>query len=226
MTLVVGVNLGYYAMLAADSRITWFDPGKPVSVDDNAEKVFKTSIGLASGSGLIRPVFGLIDALKDRSQILSDPAEMTQFMQGFWGPHGFWSTAKVDDERVGSWARRIGWIFTSVERGEVHLRYYHSERRFEPIDVPRRFPATLLPVDVTAKESESHELRLKANLRKALKAESVDRTLDQNLAAFARFFKKMSTISKVLGPGIQVGYQTGDGEVELTDVMPLSELPD
>ena len=39
MTLVVGLNLGYYAMMAADSRATWFEEGKPERVDENVKKV-------------------------------------------------------------------------------------------------------------------------------------------------------------------------------------------
>lgn len=52
MTLVVGANLGYYAMLAADSRITYYEEGKPERIDDCAKKVFQTPVGLASGAGI------------------------------------------------------------------------------------------------------------------------------------------------------------------------------
>ena len=59
MTLVVGVNLGAYALVAADSRETLYtNETSETTFDDTLQKVRRTPVGLASGSGITRAVFG------------------------------------------------------------------------------------------------------------------------------------------------------------------------
>lgn len=123
-------------------------------------------------------------------------------------------------------AQRVGWIFTSVERSTTHVHLYQSDYEFDPIDGPQCAPLALLPIDVNGSQSEPHERQLMAWLRPARGPKDFDKNLDHNLAAFARFFKAIGKISTVLGPGIQVGVQTWEGDVELSEVMLLSGFPD
>jgi hypothetical protein len=62
MTIAIGINLGRYVILAADTRTTYYPPfGKPLFRDDS-EKIQKTGIGLITGAGLI----SLLDPVKTR----------------------------------------------------------------------------------------------------------------------------------------------------------------
>ncbi len=224
MTMVVGVNLGCYVILAAESRSIWWESGKPERIDDRTSKVFVTGCGLASGSGIIQAVFGLISAVKDRPEVVGDPSELSLFMQGFMGPSGFLSTAKIDDPRAIPAAQRTGWLFTSVETQRVHVRLYHSDHNFVPRELPGSAPLVLLPIDVTPQQSMPHEMRLCRSLRPAKTAREIDGTLDRNLSVLAEFFRAIRAMSSALGPASQVGYQTTNGEVELTDLMDLDDL--
>jgi hypothetical protein len=224
MTLVVGVNLGYYALVASDSRITWFEEDGSERVDDNAKKVIQTPIGLAAGSGLILVVDNVISELSARPDDLAQPAAVAQYMREFLG--GFLSTAtpRVQDERAKPLLDTVGWALSSVERRAVHVRLYHSSLNFKPIDAPVRRPATLLPIDVTRPQTDPLEAVLMSRLRRAKTAAAFEETLDANLRALVDFYKSVRRISEVLGPAIQVGCQTVDGEVELGDLMPLADF--
>jgi len=77
---------------------------------------------------------------------------------------------------------------------------------------------------MTAEQSLPAELELKRRLRICRHARDVDRTLDHNIKVIADYFVRQSQVSKVLGTGIQVGYQTRGGTIERTDIMLLSDL--
>lgn len=225
MTLVVGANLGAYSLLAADDRITWFDrPDAPPRIEDDVPKVLRTSVGLASGSGVWQIVDGVIRTFVDDPRHLDTPEGVTEFLQGFMGPAGFFSTARIGDERVRAMAHRVGWMFTSVEANRSHLRFYHSDCDFVPLEPPPRMPAVLLPMDVTPQQSVQHERVMMNAFRVAKEATEIDASLEHNMRVLVRFFRSIVSISKVLGQGIQLGYQTVAGEVELTKVLPLADL--
>lgn len=51
MTIAIGLNLGSYAILAADTRTTYYLDGRPFLYDDSTPKVQRTTIGLITGAG-------------------------------------------------------------------------------------------------------------------------------------------------------------------------------
>src|SRR5262245_48045794 len=51
MTMVVGFNLGYYALVLADTRVTYLSRRGPSTFQDGRKKVRLTRMGLVSGAG-------------------------------------------------------------------------------------------------------------------------------------------------------------------------------
>ena len=62
MTLVVGFNMGKYALIASDTRVCYYLPNGEVDYSDDREKLQATSMGLISGAGLVN----LLEPVKDR----------------------------------------------------------------------------------------------------------------------------------------------------------------
>jgi hypothetical protein len=53
VTLLVGINLGSYVVMGADTRVSWYTPDGEFRFHDEGEKIQKTDIGLITGAGLI-----------------------------------------------------------------------------------------------------------------------------------------------------------------------------
>jgi len=62
MTAIVGMNLGDYVIIAADSRLTYYPPTRPSFFRDDKLKVKEVRSGLATGAGL----GNLIDSVNER----------------------------------------------------------------------------------------------------------------------------------------------------------------
>lgn len=62
MTLIIGMNFGSYALLAADARTCYYPPGQPTRFKDDTAKVRLTQLGLVAGTGLV----SFIDAVAER----------------------------------------------------------------------------------------------------------------------------------------------------------------
>jgi len=145
VTLVVGVILGSYAMIAADSRETLFHPdqSEPTTKED-FEKVIETPAGLAAGHGLTTVVFPVIEELSKHPTEMTDPTEIAQYMRDFHG--GFLPTARANPAYtpVRTLLDQVGWLVSSVEGGRVQLRMYHSTHEFEPMWYEEGVPGSLL----------------------------------------------------------------------------------
>jgi hypothetical protein len=46
VTLIVGVNLGEYVLLAADARVVYYPPEQPMRYRDDTEKIQLTRLGI------------------------------------------------------------------------------------------------------------------------------------------------------------------------------------
>ena len=62
MTLILGANIGKYVLLAADTRVTWYPPDRPVFYTDDHTKIRMTKFGIIAGAGYVP----LLDRVKQR----------------------------------------------------------------------------------------------------------------------------------------------------------------
>jgi hypothetical protein len=61
MTLIVGFNLGSYALVGADIRVSWY-PNDQLCFRDDERKIRCIEMGLITGAGLVE----LLDPEKER----------------------------------------------------------------------------------------------------------------------------------------------------------------
>ena len=62
MTMVVGMHLGRYVLIVADTRITYHPAEEQTRYEDGRTKIYRTKLGLVSGAGGV----GLLDAVRLR----------------------------------------------------------------------------------------------------------------------------------------------------------------
>lgn len=117
MTLVVGFNFGPYALVAADTRVSYYPPSGPRCEDDH-RKIVRTPLGgLATGAGMI----ALLDPVKARltgdvacvDDILRAIAETREAVEARY-PN--------PDARVAEALETTAWMFTYVTAIDGALR--------------------------------------------------------------------------------------------------------
>lgn len=117
MTMAVGFHLGGYVMLAADTRVTGYLFGVPISCQDDQEKVHRTGIGLITGAGYCP----LLEAVRDRfksmgegnsNDIIRIIREEREKQRAQLALAGLISSKSVD----------TGWIFTYLTAADGKLK--------------------------------------------------------------------------------------------------------
>lgn len=85
MTIKVGINLGEYAILAADTRVSFISGDYLLSFRDDAEKIQKTKIGLITGAGYV----DLLNDVKDYLSIneITHTSEIEEAIRKFRGKY-------------------------------------------------------------------------------------------------------------------------------------------
>jgi hypothetical protein len=222
VTLVVGISVGYYAIVAADSRAHFFGHDGSTTIDDAIEKVRETPHGLASGAGSLEATFGSIQGICDEEpERLRDPHRVGEYLANFWGAFTHARDQWVTDERGRGTYVRNGWVFTRRVDEEVLIWMNHTDQQCAPTQVAHGIPVALLPNDMTAMDSEPLERDLMRSVRRCRGEHDVDRTLEYNIRCVAKLMKRASGISQVLGPGIQIGLHFAEGTIDLLPIEPL-----
>jgi hypothetical protein len=109
MTLIVGLNLGSYVLLGADTRVVSYPNGQ-LRFRDDAEKIRFTSAGIITGAGLC----DLLDPVKERlaneeirstNRIIEIIREKREGLEGW-----HW----LEDDRIREALNKTAWMLTYV----------------------------------------------------------------------------------------------------------------
>ena len=221
MTLILGLHLGSWSMVAADTREVRFNPPdfEPEIGNDACKKVAQTLDGLIAGSGILQVVYPINEwlgreAVDDTDSIVSEMKRVADVVIG----------GMPDVGELKKAAQRTGSVRSSPRGREVKLEMFQSDQGYWPLDINVGFPITLLPVDTTLADFEPSLYALKAKLRPERGLKNLNASLEYHLGLVAKFMREATTISSVLSDSIQVGYHTRDREVEVMDIMPLSDF--
>lgn len=121
MTIAIGLHLGSYVMLVADTRTTNYLFGQPTQFRDDSEKIHRTGFGLLTGAGYCP----LLDGLEGRFAALSNGGSTNDLLR----------IAREERARLepqmrmarllsGKVVDNTGWIFTYLTEadGDFKLR--------------------------------------------------------------------------------------------------------
>jgi hypothetical protein len=108
MTLLVGINLGSYVVLGADSRVSWYD-GNKFRFRDEEEKIQRTNLGLVTGAGLK----DLLDPVKEHlatDREINHTNQLEVMMRE--ARDRFKSEEEYSDDRVAEALDTTCWLFS------------------------------------------------------------------------------------------------------------------
>jgi hypothetical protein len=123
MTILAGVDLGEYALFAADSRETIYHPDRPeLELREDFQKIVATPIGLAAGSGLTLATMGAISDLNTKpAEALRKPDDIGQYFREFVPAFAKSAGVRVDDPRVVEQLDRCAWLLSWSKRRALEV---------------------------------------------------------------------------------------------------------
>jgi hypothetical protein len=161
MTLALAWNLMDYAIVAADTRVTWYRPDGAVTTDDSFCKVLDVPAGIVTGAGSIQVLDPMMRHLQSMPQselpllyaklVEIETNAVAGIPQGAPGRHHVAFT---------------GLLMASATQSAVAVAVLQNEDGFQPlITAPGHF-ATLMPDAGTAAQMAPYETRMMESARR------------------------------------------------------------
>jgi hypothetical protein len=219
MTLVLAWNLHDFVLVAADTRVTWHHQDGTIEEDDTQQKIFEVPLGLVAGSGitlLLNPLLAVVSSARRR-----EVARLPRLLRE--AETEARKSLPAHDPSAAAYAQRTG-VFVASGARELSLSLYHSEDNYEPIEVRRGLPGSLLPIDVRADATADFEQEIATRGRNLTRFRSVDDSLDYHMALVAWYFHKVQSVSQVLSPTIQFGMLLRGGETGVSEILQLADF--
>ena len=211
MTFIAAFHLDSYSLFGADSRATYLLPSR---IDDEYRKLLATPSGLIAGAGPLPIVDSVGHALLESPALR--PQDITALMRE---RHAAVLQERSDDANLQRDAAHTGWILATRRLGKLQLQLYHLDHAFKAQEVNVGFPMTLGPEDVAPDEFAPTIVKCRKRLRPLKTLTGFDDSLNYHLDVMRDLLNEARTVSKVLGPKMQIGFFRSDGEMEVMDEL-------
>ena len=223
MTLIVGLNLEQYVLVASDTRVSYFIGDRLIYRDDE-EKIKPTKVGLITGAGLC----DLLDPVKDRMR--EEEPSHTDAMRDLIRQECSRARARFGhhpDQRVRNSLNTSGWMLTYITNS---TQYYAPGLRIAMMgsaDADNKF-ALVLPGKVGflafsgIREEQHAELHRLAIDNFRLWKQDQERLLDNlgyNAGVLARVIQRASEMSEMVSPTFQIGVQTLTYDIGISNIF-------
>lgn len=221
MTIAIGINLGSYAILAADTRTTYYLFGTPFH-DDNSSKIQKTTMGLITGAGFS----ALLDGVKKRlvteqvgntETVLRIIKEETEMARSVWRMY----------PQIESWIEQTGWIFTYMtvlsDQPVLRLGAFHpslNREMYATYEVGN--PAIIFPVELDSQSAhEIHDLVVK-RVKVPTGVADVQTSVEQNSALVGTVISELQPSCPSIGRRFQIGIHSG-GQTGISSLVDIKD---
>ena len=220
-TIAIGINLGLYAILAADTRTTYQLPGIPF-YDDNSAKVQKTKIGLITGAGFLP----LLDGVKKKlateevthtERVLGIIKEETERTLNAWRAY----------PQIESWIERTGWIFsyTTLLNNQPLLRVgiFHpglSQEAHAIYEVGK--PATILPMELDQETATAIYDSTLQRIKVPTNSSELQSSIVQNSTVIGAVISALQPHCPSISRRFQVGIHSG-GQMGVSDLIDIHD---
>ncbi|MBN3864667.1 hypothetical protein HCU66_20760 [Pseudomonas frederiksbergensis] len=152
MTLLVAINYGNFALIAADKKMVEYADGKIVYSNEEALKIVHTKIGFITGQGSVE----LLDLVKNRIA-RSEVVSTDQIVDVIVSERSSLQVNKMDDDSINHWLRCTGWILSyctvdDLDKPIVRIAQYHPSLHESALAVVDKIRIGF-PIGVTLEDS-------------------------------------------------------------------------
>ncbi len=219
MTIAIGINLGSYAILAADTRTTYHRFGMPF-YDDNSSKVQKTMMGLITGAGFLP----LLDSVKRKlateqitntERVLSIITEEREKTLQAWRIHS----------QIDSWIEQTGWIFnyTTPLNNEPTLRvgiFHPSINKEMYVTYEVGSPEIIFPVELDPETTKAIYEPILQRIKVPSDSSELQSSIEQNSVIIGAVINALQPHCPSISRRFQVGIHSG-GQVGISDLTDI-----
>lgn len=219
MTIAIGINLGSYAILAADTRTTYHRFGMPF-YDDNSSKVQKTMMGLITGAGFLP----LLDSVKRKlateqitntERVLSIITEEREKTLQAWRIHS----------QIDSWVEQTGWIFsyTALLNNEPTLRvgiFHPSINKETYVTYEVGSPEIIFPVELDPETTKAIYEPILQRIKVPSDSSELQSSIEQNSVIIGAVINALQPHCPSISRRFQVGIHSG-GQVGISDLTDI-----
>ena len=221
MTIAIGVNLGSYAILAADTRTTYYRLGMPFC-DDNSSKVQKTTMGLITGAGFLPLLDGVkrmlvTEQVTNTERVLSIINEESERARQAWRIHS----------QIDFWIEQTGWIFsyTTTLDNQPTLRvgiFHPSINKEMYVTYEVGNPEIIFPVELNHETTEAIYDPILQRIKVPVDSSEVQDSIDQNIAVIGALINALQPYCPSISRRFQVGIHSG-GQVGISDLTDIQD---
>lgn len=217
MTIALGIHLGTYAMLAADTRITY--PTYLWLHDDAARKIQKTTLGLITGAGYVP----LLDQVK-RKLATESPTNTNDILAIIREARANMLEAGGE---VQSLVQTTGWIFTynSLADGQAvtRLAIFHPSVSMTEIGLyAKGDPCIVFPPEVPRDAADSITAEIKRSVKLPSELEPFDDNLGKNCSVIAVLIKSLQPYCPSISKRFQIGVHISE-KTAISDIIDIPE---
>jgi hypothetical protein len=217
VTIALGINFGDYALLASDSRVTYYNlDGTVLSYEDNRKKVYKTKIGLITGSGSV----DLLDAVKDKLE-LNEVEDTTAILQVI--KEARLNYSKTCGSKAAHDIAHTGWIFTYLANIEnkpiLRLAMVHPSVGEGIGFFEENKPATIYPFGASQGQVDALRKILEDNIKPFKEFQTLNDSILYHATVIRAFIAGMQPMFSSISPYCQIGVHTWDGYKGISEIL-------
>ena len=208
VTLIAGLNLGSYAIIGADTRLSYYI-NEVFGYRDDGEKIRNIAPGIITGAGLA----SLLDAVKERLDddelgVIDRIADLVRGEVAFARQQPY-----AKDPRVAEAIETTAWMFTYVTATDMNDLRTAKLRLALTVPYENHWLASvevndvwlLLPTGTTEEQFWTWKHQLKNSLRPLTKAEDFPENLQYHVQLIGELMQEVSALNQEVAPTFQVG---------------------
>jgi hypothetical protein len=220
MTLIVGLNLGDYALLGADTRVVCKYPDGSTENDDEAAKICKFSLGIIAGAGL--------ESLVQSAVALTTGADIThvdQLLDIIEQERKRALDAEPDaDVKIG--IEHTGWMFTYLaaqngDKPQLAATTQLMNPRWEAIPLNESW--LLPPAGATVDQIREWLAFLKANLKPMDNSQDIESNVNYHRDVVGQLMRKVSEVNPTVAASFQIAVHSAPNRVGISPVFRCRE---
>jgi len=218
MSLIAGLHLGDFVLIAADKRVVNFYGNTLVPDHDEAEKIIDAGLGYVTGSGIVELLQYVEEAIANNEithidQILEIVAKERERFRSAHSDDHEWAEAQI---------RKTGWMFTYMteEDGQVAVRIAIVHGSWNDDGIRLLYKGTamvLVPFDGSPEEAQRLSDILTKNLKTTDELSDFAESASYHIPILQEVFKYASRSCSSVSENFHVAVHSTDGQMLISN---------
>lgn len=219
MTINIGINLGEYILLAADTRSVLCWGTRVIDHSDEAEKIQETKAGLITGAGYEDILEDVKDQISKSDIIYTDEiiAIITKSREKWLSRLPFYSG------EMRTWIKTTSWLLTYItlenESPVLRLSIIHPEYEDKIAYCQLNKSLVVMPGGSTPKQVVGITRLINKNIKPLESLPDLNQNINYHVVVIRSTIQAISQEFDSVGPSFQIGIQTIDGKTGVSDII-------